>query len=103
MDYRQYGWNMARVLPPFRCGDITEAAGRVLKHYEAILPIVPEGALQWRDAFLAAQREVAAFARVMSDSPSCLEAYTRELNEMPPRFVWWWCVANSQLEYLWKN
>jgi len=27
----------------------------------------------------------------------------RALNRLPPRYIWWWSVANPELEDLWKS
>jgi hypothetical protein len=103
MLYRQYGLNTARVLPPFRPCDITEATSRVLGHYGCILPFVQDHARPHVPAFQAAQREISVFDRAMRDLPQCLQAYTQALNRLAPRFLWWWAVANPCLEHLWTK
>ena len=44
--------------------------------------------------------------RVFADavaSPERLASYVRALNSLPPRYIWWWSVANPELEDLWKS
>ncbi len=103
MLYRQHELNTARILPPFRTRDIIEATERVLGHYDFILPFVQDGIPCDGAALRAAQQEIAEFDRAMRDSPARLDAYTRSINDLPPRYVWWWAVANPQLRRLWKN
>lgn len=104
MDYRQYGRNTARVLPPFTAESVLEATVLVESHYRALL----EGPWAWdwpgqaRRPFEAARARVAAFAAVMQASPELLDRYVTALNQLPPRGVWWWAVANPGLEHLWS-
>jgi hypothetical protein len=103
MYYRQYAQNIARVVPPFHSGGIIEATLRVLSHYAAVLSHAePTPPSQQLAALRAAQRDVVNFAAAMRASPSTLAEYTRRLNAMPPRYVWWWAVANPELRQLWN-
>jgi hypothetical protein len=102
MLYRQYPRNTARAIPPFRARDVMQATQRVLGHYAFVLH--DAGASSPHTATLhAARAEVAEFHRAMHDEPTRLDAYTQSLNALPPRYVWWWSVANPQLRHLWNN
>jgi hypothetical protein len=46
---------------------------------------------------------VADFAEAIRRSPATLRRYTEALNALPPKYVWWWLVANPDLENVWKN
>ena len=104
MAYRQYGANIARVVPPFSETEIRAATARVLAHYRAVLE-----APEWRlpPAAAAAVREacarVTAFADAIGASPATLSRYAAALNSLRPRYVWWWLVAHPDLESVWKN
>ncbi len=102
MLYRQYDANIARIIPPFRPEDIRAATQRVLAHYSFVLPRADAEAPQHAAALRAAQRDIAAFRTTIDSSPDALQVYTQSLNELPPRYVWWWAVANPQLSHLWN-
>ena len=101
MAYRQYPANTARVLPPFSGPEVLAAADRVLAHYACVLsddwslPADPRRRLE------EARSAVAGFFAAVSVSSHRLDAYVHALNALAPRFVWWWLVANPELEDLW--
>lgn len=103
MKYRQYGGNVARVLPPFREDDVSNAADRVASHYAGVLdagwPVPPAR----RARFEAEQRRVESFREAVRASRRFLEDYVRRLSELAARPVWWWCVAHPELEWMWKH
>jgi hypothetical protein len=103
MAYRQYARNVARVLPPFASGYILEAAERVLGHYTCALDRswdLPEPAC----TRVSAERDrVRGFHAAMSDSSDALARYAAALNRLPPRYIWWWCVAHPDLEAVWSD
>jgi hypothetical protein len=103
MRYRQYRDNTARVLPPFTGEGVLEATGRVLRHYELMLR--PEAAVDdpWRGHIEAASADARLFAQVMRASRPALQRYVEALNRLPPRYVWWWAVANLELANLWRQ
>ena len=102
MAYRQSGHNLARVVRPFAPADIEQATKIVLSHYRALT----EPARTSRELSLrlepARARVEQFFERVIA-RPERLEAYVSALNELEPRYVWWWCVAHPQLERQWTN
>jgi hypothetical protein len=102
MYYRQHGSNTAGVLSPFSEARILKATELVLAHYDFVLA-VPGAPANKRKKIKAAQRRAQLFYRSIKDSPGRLAVYTRALNALEPKYVWWWCVANSELEQLWKN
>jgi hypothetical protein len=103
MRYRQHPGNVARVLPPFGDEYVLRAADLVAGHYERALG-PDSGIPRARQARLReAQAGVLEFRRVLRASPDRLRRYVEGLNRLEPRYLWWWCVANSELEDAWKN
>jgi hypothetical protein len=102
MIYRQHPANVARVLPPFSASYVLRAADLVADHYRGLL--APGGVPASRRRRLReAWRDARAFREAMRRSPARLDRYVSALNALTPRFVWWWCVANLELEDVWKN
>ncbi len=103
MYYRQYEANTAGVLPPFSESQVAISTTRVLTHYSYLLdsdwPLPPK----YRKEIEEAQAEAQEFHDAMTSSPRRLTQYVAALNSLQPKYVWWWCVANSALEKLWKN
>jgi hypothetical protein len=104
MSYRQYGENVAKVLPPFREEDVVRAAERVAGHYRLVLDDpawrpgpVPGSRLE------AARERFAHFEKFFTANPDGRRRYVNALNGLSPRYVWWWAVANPELEYIWMN
>jgi hypothetical protein len=102
MAYRRHDHNTALVLPPFAGSDVLAASTRVVHHYRLLL----ESDWHWphgtRRPFELARARAEAFHRVMRTSPTTLDAYVNALNQLTPRFVWWWAVAHPDLEHLWS-
>ena len=103
MAYRQYAANVARVLPPFAPRHVLQAAERVLNHYRCVLDPAWSMPPVHRDRLERAQRTVQAFHRTITGSAVTLARYVDALNRLPPRYVWWWCVAHPELEDVWSN
>lgn len=103
MIYRQGASSATRVSPPFSPRRVLEATDLVLGHYRIALenpPALPTAAA----ASLSAARDRAErFRGAVLDSPETLARYVDALNDLPPRLVWWWPVANPELEHLWMN
>jgi hypothetical protein len=103
MRYRQYGRNTAQVLPPFSEAYVLRATQRVLHHYECVkredwpLPEAPRRTID------AAHRRARAFSGAMSASATLRARYVAALNALPAHPVWWWCVANAELEFIWSD
>jgi len=102
MRYRQYGSNTAAVLPPFTEEQVRVATSRVLAHYDCVLDSPWPLAEPYRAHVAHARDRCRAFAAAVS-SPERLASYVRALNRLPPRYIWWWSVANPELEDLWKS
>lgn len=102
MRYRQYRSNTAAVLTPFTGDQIRVATGRVLAHYALVLGDAWPLAEPVRLRVAAARDRCLVFAAAMDD-PVRLDRYVGALNRLPPRFVWWWSVANPELEELWTS
>ena len=46
---------------------------------------------------------VVTFETFVGASEANLTRYVEALNRLAPRYVWWWAVANPELESLWKS
>jgi hypothetical protein len=102
MAYRQYGDNVARVVRPFAEADIERATAVVAAHHRAVRELAaPEAA--FRSGVTAARERVERFRERIVAQPERLARYVAALNEIPPRYVWWWCVAHPELEWMWKD
>jgi tRNA nucleotidyltransferase/poly(A) polymerase len=101
MAYRQYARNIAHVLGPFSARQVVYATERVRLHYASELAgwSYP---LHQRAALLAAQAEVEQFYRFITAADANLEQYITALNQLQPKYVWWWAIAHPDLEELWK-
>lgn len=102
MRYRQYGSNTAAVLPPFTEEQVRVATSRVLAHYDCVLDSSWTIAEPYRSQVAAARERCRAFAAAVA-SPERLASYVRALNNLPPRYIWWWSVANPELENQWTS
>lgn len=102
MAYRQYARNCARVRPPFSEQAVLTASTLVAQHYRLLLGSEwawPAGAA--RQPFEAARLRADTFHRAIRASAVTLTRYVSALNQLPPRYVWWWAVAHPDLEHLW--
>lgn len=103
MSYRQYGENIARVLPPFSGAEVDAASRRVLRHYRSLLEGPPRLDDAQRKRIDAESRRVEEFQLALAESAERRQRYIEALNALPPRYVWWWCVANPKLEEVWRS
>ena len=104
MCYRQYGANVAKVVPPFSEEDVVRATERVAGHYRFVLddPSWRLGPLP-RARVEAARARFSVFERFLTTRPDGRRRYLEALNGIAPRYVWWWAVANPELEHIWMN
>ncbi|MCQ1539547.1 hypothetical protein FTO68_11220 [Methanocalculus taiwanensis] len=103
MLYRQHSLNTARVLPPFSCEQILLSTKRVLDHYSCVLAYIPNLSLKFKEKIILAQAEVEEFNIRILESEELLQLYVNELNELSIDHIWWSCLANPQLEEIWRN
>ena len=103
MKYRQYGHNVARVLPPFTTEDIRIATALVLDHYQLVLLHVPRVPDAIRGQLESARANVQMFSSRVAAAPDICERYVLRLNELPAKHFWWDCVAHPALEDQWKS
>ena len=103
MFYRQSASSATRVSPPFHERNVRAATDLVLGHYRIALENPPALPVAPRAALESARERAERFRRAISGSPVILSRYVAALNELPPRLVWWWAVANPELEHLWMN
>jgi hypothetical protein len=103
MEYRQYSQNTARVLPPFTREQILKSTDLVLQHYNLVLDNIPELPNEKQILMEQAQSYVISFKDSITKFPEKFIEYLGNLNRLPPRHIWWSCVANPELEAVWKN
>jgi hypothetical protein len=103
MAYRRHTKNVTPLVPPFLPEDVLRATRLVLAHYRIVLSDgLAEGSPYWSRIKLA-YRRAALFQHTMSNDQNKLKRYVGALNELDPEYVWWWCVAHSELEEIWRN
>jgi len=102
MFYRQYPFNIARILPPFTPNQVRFATEKVLEHYSLILHNVPDLQPEQRIKFEAARNYVEEF-RLSMESPRVMHRYVSALNSRAPKPIWWAYVAHPELEEIWRN
>jgi len=103
MAYRQYPANLARVLPPFTPQQVLAATERVLNHYHCMLAPEWELGATYRHRLHTARDRVEVFYQSLTGLTSRLYRYVHALNQIPPQYIWWWCVAHPNLEDIWKK
>jgi hypothetical protein len=103
MSYRQHGENIARVLPPFSHGEVDAASRHVIRHYRSLLEGPPRLDDAQHEMIDAESRRVREFQLALAESAERRQRYIEALNALPPRYVWWWCVANPKLEEVWRS
>jgi len=103
MAYRQHSNNTARVLPPFTAQQVMLATERVLNHYALVLENIPELQPRHQVELECARRLTKAFYTSIANDSDILDQYVEALNQLPPKHVWWSCVAHPQLEGIWRN
>jgi hypothetical protein len=103
MAYRQYASNVAKVVPPFSASDVVRATEVVRAHYRALLDGDVPLPASFRSRLETARERAETFRERVITMPEQLERYVLALNELEPRYVWWWCVAHPQLEHQWTN
>ena len=103
MVYRQYEGNSAAIVPPFSGPGVLRAAALVAGHYQLLLETDWPWPAGTRQPYEHARARVIRFYDVMSGAPHLLQRYVDDLNELPPRHVWWWAVAHPELEHLWTH
>lgn len=103
MAYRQYEANTVQVAAPFSPQGISVAAARVLGHYSRVLGGRELLSDPLQQQLSLARTRLLRFIAWAHTSPIRLEVYAAALNAMPVRGVWWWCVANPELEHIWNR
>lgn len=102
MKYRQYAANLASVLPPFTAKQILEATQRVQSHYRYMLATDGELSAAHQYTLQLARDRIDLFHKSITGSAGTLDIYLKALNQLPPRYIWWWSVAHPELEGIWK-
>jgi hypothetical protein len=103
MIYRQYADNIAKILPPFGSRQILQACRVMMAHYDFVVE-ESERCYPHMKARLSTARQIARdFQRAVEESEVALTNYVDALNKLPLKHVWWDCVANPDLEEIWKR
>ncbi len=103
MSYRQYGANIARVVPPFAPAVVRAATAVVLAHQCAVAGRLAAGAGGEAAALAAARRATERFAAAVVADEEALAAYCAALDRLPPPQAWWTIVADPALEDMWST
>jgi hypothetical protein len=103
MAYRQYAANIAPVLPPFNETQVLQSTEKVLNHYRCLLDSDWELPPPYRHELLRARNCVEIFHQAITRSNDTLREYVQALNHLEPQYIWWWSVANQDLEKLWRS
>lgn len=104
MDYRQHHANMASVRFPFDTNQVVRDTKRVIEHFHLLLnapmaDVLPDRWAQVQEAAADVQR----FFEQVVCQPKRLEDYVRNLATLEPQVVWWWDVAQPELQWMWKD
>ena len=102
MLYRQHHGNIAASRAPFSPAQITKATALVIGHYDLVLNAFAERRLEQINKFSEARDYVKQFSKAISDQ-NVLAQYVAALNLLSNKHVWWSCVAQPELEDLWKQ
>lgn len=104
MDYRQHGANTAGIRFPFGASQVIQSTNRVREHYRFLEASPMENVLPERWAKIQkAIADVELFWERVVLRPEILENYVRNLNALEPQTVWWWEVAQPELQRFWKE
>jgi hypothetical protein len=103
MRYRQYGENIARVMPPFTKNQVMRATEVVSEHYRTAVIDALDFPDQRRHILQEAADRVGRFRIAISRSQYVLDTYTEALNQLPPHRLWWLSVAHPALENIWSS
>lgn len=104
MDYRQHGTNTAGLRFPFDVDQVIRNTARVREHYEFLRSASMENVLTGRSARIQeAAADVELFWEQVVLQPERLQKYVHDLNSLKPQNVWWWEVAQPELNRFWKE
>ncbi len=103
MKYRQHSQNTARIVPPFTEEIILKSTELVTNHYDFLLTYVSEMDSSARKKLEIHKAKVNLFEDFIKCSEEDFKYYVDILNKLPTKHIWWSCVANEELEYLWMR
>ena len=101
--YRQYGSNLARIMPPFDLESIRKATEIVNTHLQNLttnnylLPSDLNKQLKFR------HQQVIEFECALNNPDSWFQQYSKLLSNLNKPLPWWLFVAHPELEKIWKN
>lgn len=104
MDYRQHHANMAPVHFPFDANQVLRDTKKVIEHFRLLLTTPMEEVLpdRWSQVQEAAA-DIQRFFEEVVCQPKRFEDYVRNLGTLEPQVVWWWDVAQPELQWMWKD
>jgi hypothetical protein len=105
MQYRQYGFNTARVRLPFGSAQVISDTALVCRHFQLLLSSDGQQHFlpgRWTQ-LLSVVRDIEQFGRYINQSPTNLSAYVESLNRAVKQPIWWTSVAYPSLAHMWKQ
>lgn len=102
MHYRQYGTNVACVVPPFSAEQIIRATAVVTEHFRKVTTGAECLSAQQLRTLREASDRIDIFRNTVMSSAAALGRYVTELNKLPPHRLWWMSVAHPALEDMWN-
>ena len=103
MQYRQYGANVACVIPPFSPEQIVKATAVVTEHFRAVTDSGDGFSAQKIHTLQEAAAKIEIFRNTIMSSCAALDHYVTALNKLPPHRLWWLSVAHPALEDIWNS
>ena len=100
--YRQYGNNLAQVVPPFSPESVIKAARTVLGHYDILLSNPPAGMGPFQEDIQQAASDVKTFIACLEADSKRLAEYAQVLSDSEQPNAWWTGVANPEWEEIWN-
>lgn len=103
MHYRQYGANVACVMPPFSSEQIVRATAVVTEHFRVVTAGGDGFSAQKLHTLQEAAAGIEIFRNTVMSSAAALDRYVTALNKLPPHRLWWLSVAHPALEDIWNS
>ncbi len=98
MQYRQYGANTAKVLPPFTAADLQRSWAIVNGHYACLLDRSDGLEDPFRHKLEKARNRVLSLSGRLSREQSLLDEYLCKLNSLPCSGIWWTQACHPDID-----
>lgn len=102
MNYRQYGNNIAKVIPPFSGKYISFIVELLIDHYNQIINI-PNMQKKYYKMFLSQIKDLSNFKVYVINDKDTFKKYLDQLNSMQKSHIWWDFIMDPELDYLWRS